>query len=208
ANVADREFHFPHSNPVYDDRGGGLELRKAILDHEPLETIRAIPRTVATLDGDDDERNESLLSTAVEYPEALAYLLERGANPNRANAFGKTPLMYAAQHNAFASAKLLLDHGANPSAATEQPKDTCYYSLQTTKVTALHYAVRYASTDLVSLLLDRGAAVFAKAVGYPYGASQLPLDWLRRYTGTDAKERNPNIDAEKLPADRKSTRLN
>jgi tetratricopeptide (TPR) repeat protein len=201
ATVADQSFHFPATNPVYYDRGAAIALRRAILERRPLEEIRSIPASVGNIDGDDDQREESLLSVAVEYPDALAYLLERGANPNRPNAFGKTPLMYAAQHNAVASAKLLLDVGADPNAATVQPSDNCYYSLNRTSVTALHYAVRYASVELVELLVDRGAAVFAKVrgdFGEPEG--QLPLDWLRRYAAADSKERNPNIGIEDVPA--------
>lgn len=201
ASAADNAFVFPERSPAYDDRGSAPALRRALVEHRPLDEIRRIQTTVVSIDGKDDSVGESLLNAAVTYPEALAYLLDLGGNPNQPNAFGKTPLMYAAQYDAYDSAKLLLDRGADPNAMTVPPWDTCYYSLRTTSVTALHYAVRYASADLVTLLVDRGAAVFIgvqESVYPPRGA--LAVDWLRRYTSADAIERNPNIGADDVGA--------
>lgn len=155
-------------------------LRDAILAHRPMAEIRALPGKV------DD------LAVAIEYPEALAYLIEQGADVNQANAFGKTPLMYAAQYNQVQSARTLLDKGAYPNATTLIPVDGCSYSLRTTNMTALHYAARYAGPELVKLLLDRGAepAIRARWDGEP---GRTPLDWLQQYTAPGAAERNPNI---------------
>lgn len=182
-------------------------LRTALLEKRPLAEIRAIVAsyTLATpaslIDGppanddrseDDPRRGESLLNVAVEYPEALAYFLELGANPSKVNDFGKTPLMYAAQRNAVAAAELLLDAGANPNATTVWPLDSCYYTLRTAAMTPLHYAVRYGSAELVNLLLDRGAATYIRTSKEGI-RSETPLDWFRRYTAPGAAERNENI---------------
>ena len=143
---------------------------------------------------------ESILNIAINYPEALGYLVQYGISPDRQNDFGKTPLMYAAQYNQVESAKLLLAHGANVNASTVRPSDTCYYTLSTFNMTPLHYAVRYASPELIELLLDNGAQPFIKAKNarqYPE-AEETPLDWLRRYTAVDAEERNPNITDEQV----------
>ena len=47
------------------------------------------------------------------------YLLEKGANPDLANADGTTPLLVAAENGDLAMVRLLLDHGADPAADLE-----------------------------------------------------------------------------------------
>jgi hypothetical protein len=167
------------------------QLRRAILEGAPLDTIRAIDLEAAAIDGDD--RRETVLSTAILRADVVGYLLENGANPDRVNAFGKTPLMYAAQNDSVESARLLLEHGADPNAATTWPNDRCTYPLQRARVTALHYAVRYASPELVELLLDAGAVTYAKTEEIETGrVPENPLDWLQRYSATGS-DRNPSI---------------
>ena len=120
-------------------------------------SIRSIPIEAATIDGIEFTAfagRETLLSSAVRHPAALQYLLERGGDPDRGNAFGKTPLMYAAQYNELEAARILLDHGADPNAATIRPYDRCTYPLSRTNVTALHYAARYAAPELIELLVE------------------------------------------------------
>ena len=80
-------------------------LRQLILDHAEMAAIRAINMQPAN---DNRDGSNNLLSIAVEYPEALKYLLAKGFNPNVANAFGKTPLMYAAQYDQLESTRILL----------------------------------------------------------------------------------------------------
>lgn len=147
------------------------DMRAAILGHSPMSEIRAIKFERAQL-----STNDSILDIAVEYPEALSYLLKHGLNPNDINAFGKTPLMYASQDNQFEAVKLLLSSGANPDVATVHPMDTCAYTIQTVHMTALHYAVRYASKDVITLLLHSGAPTFAEDSN-----GQLPLDYVTKY---------------------------
>jgi tetratricopeptide (TPR) repeat protein len=177
--------------------GNALEMqtRLAILDHLPIGEIRAISPSVAELDAGEED---AIVNVAIEYPEALRDLLARGANPNQANAFGKTPLMYAAQYNQLEAARILLEHGADPNASTRKPGDDCYYTLNTFRVTPLHYAARYASADMIRLLLKSGALTFVEVTFNQSGA--FPLDWLRYYTREDATERNPNILPEEIPA--------
>ncbi|WP_431484279.1 ankyrin repeat domain-containing protein [Pseudomonas solani] len=155
-------------------------LRNAILAHRPMDEIRAI------------EGQVSDLSIAIEYPEALGYLIERGADVNQANAFGKTALMYAAHYDQPESARILLEQGANPNAVTVIPEGDCYYSITTRNMTALHYAARYASPALVRLLVNNGAEPFIQA-HREWEEGSTPLDWLHRYTAANAEEPNPNI---------------
>lgn len=153
-------------------------LRRAILSHQTFSTLKQLPV--------DARSATHMLDIAVAYPQALEYLLEHGAEPNQSNGFGKTALMYAAQYNQLESVKLLLKYGADPNARTFIPDDRCNYTLQTDGMTALHYAVRYASAPLIDALLDGQALVFTAASG------GTPLEWLRRYTA-DSKDRNSHL---------------
>lgn len=166
---------------MYEPFSGPAEanLRMALLEKLSLSAVRAVPLEGIPL--------SQLLDSAVMYPEALRYLLEKGANPNWTNEFGKTALMYAAQYNQLESASILIAHGADPNAPTVLPSDNCGYTISTTGMTPLHYATRYASANLVNLLLKSGALTFSQSSrGYP-------LDWLREYGSSTATERNANL---------------
>ena len=79
-------------------------------------------------------------------------LLERGADPNLADASGSTALMWAVPD--VEKVRLLLAHGANVNARSESQR------------TALIVAASYPGTvDLLRLLLDRGADLHAKDGG-------------------------------------------
>lgn len=140
---------------------------------------------------------DSLLVAAIGYPEALRYLLEQGLDPNQQNEFGKTPLMYAAQNNQLESVALLLSKKADPNLSTIIPQDTCNYTLSKSGMRALHYAVRYASPEVIKLLIENGAdpivTTSEKEGGYP-------IDWLHKYTAADAEEPNKNIPLSDVPA--------
>lgn len=185
---------------------GEEALRTAILEKRKMEDIRAIRFDAQRIDSQLNQwasypaSHESVLSIAVDYPEALRFLLQSGVANDHVNDFGKTPLMYAVQNNQIEAAKLLIKAGADVNAVTTKPYDTCYYTLQTFNVTPLHYAVRNASAETVKLLLDSGAQPFINAENhhnYPM-VREYPLDWLHSYTATDSKERNPNIPDEQI----------
>jgi ankyrin repeat protein len=185
--------------PTYTEKS----WKEAILNKAPEDILKSLPVEESIKNVIPESfggEKESLLNVAISYPVALKILLEKGLNPNNTNAFGKTPLMYAAQYNELESAKMLLEHDADANAATIKPSDNCYYTLQTLNMTPLHYAVRYASPEFVKLLLDHGAEPFIKARNerlYP-AKEETPLDWLHRYTAADAPEKNPNIPADKV----------
>lgn len=176
---------------------GEEAIRKAILEKRKMKDIRAIKFDAQSIDaqleqwGGDPGSHESVLSIAVDYPEALGFLLQSSVPNDHVNDFGKTPLMYAVQNNQIEAAKLLIKAGADVNAVTTKPSDTCYYTLQTFNVTPLHYAARYASAEMIKLLLDSGAQPFIKADHQM--VEESPLDWLRRYTAANAVEKNPNI---------------
>ncbi len=187
--------HFYMYNPQFAE--GEEELRLAILEKRKMQDIRAIKFDAQDLDaqsgewGGDHGANESILSIAVDYPDALKFLLQSAVSNDHANDFGKTPLMYAVQNNQLEAAKLLIKAGADVNAVTIKPSDTCYYTLQTFNVTPLHYAIRNASAEMIKLLLNSGAQPFIKADHEM--VEESVLDWLHRYTAADAKEKNPNI---------------
>jgi outer membrane protein OmpA-like peptidoglycan-associated protein len=153
-------------------------------DHYNLETKILEGMSAAELEKESitdragDTGRESLLTFAIARPELLEVLLRKGFDPNAQNAFGKTPLMYAAQFNMLESAKTLLKHGAATELTTIASIDTCNYTIRTKNVSALHYAVRYSSKDLIQLLLDAGAPTYIKdSNGY------TPYDYLVKFGG-------------------------
>lgn len=168
---------------------GEVQLRQAILSGASLEQIQALKFDVAAIDRANED---SILNLAVASPEVLRHLLDRKFDPNIANAFGKTPLMYAAQYDQFASAEMLLKAGADPNAATYQPDDHCAYMVWTRNVTPLHYAARNASPELIALLIDNGALTFSQSEGNHSG--EYPIDWLATRAGTDVTDKqNPQF---------------
>ena len=76
-------------------------------------------------------------------------LLDRGADPNRANKNGEIPLhiaaCWAAWYGYLDVVQHLLDRGANPNSRDRKGR------------TPLHEAVKVNQKDVVRLLLDRGA---------------------------------------------------
>ena len=204
-NVLARGFAFPSS---VVSAGSDQPLRQAILEHQPLEVIEQWAPGESSEEGQELSSElgsiyDSVLNVAVDYPAALQYLLSKGFDPNVTNAFGKTPLMYAAQFNQLESARILLAAGADPNASTYLPEDECYYTLNTSGMTPLHYAVRYASASMIKMLVEHGAVTFAKAKKNDPRREESAYDWLVRYTATpeaEGVEVNPNIHSAELPA--------
>jgi hypothetical protein len=84
-------------------------------------------------------------------------LLERGADPNRADSNSTPPLINACQHRACAMATLLLDFGADVNATDDRGR------------TPLLHASYDDELDLVTLLLDRGADILKGIYRTPLG---------------------------------------
>lgn len=121
----------------------------------------------------------NLLALAVNNTKAMAHLLEKGVNVNAVNKFGKTALMYAAQHNNLEAIRLLIEAGAFINSETYIPFMKCRFGITTSGYTALHYAVRYASYDVIEYLVKAGAAIFAKTNNeHRAGNDRFPVDWL------------------------------
>jgi ankyrin repeat protein len=106
----------------------------------------------AALD-EEDKKGETPLIIAVkeQLSEIVAFLLEQGANVNKADEEGLTPLLHASKTGYNEEIlDLLLNHKADLNA-----KDAKGY-------TALHWAIRLNEEDLVEHLLSRNANVKVK----------------------------------------------
>jgi hypothetical protein len=159
-------------------------LRGLLLDKAPLAEIR---EAAATREAPEVTRCavhsglDPLPHVAVGHPQALALMLERGASAEDRNAFGKTPLMVAAQANQIDSARLLLDKGAAVNTTTWQQNAP---PLGHDGRTALMYAAAHASLPMVKLLLERGADPHLsdtkgrRAVDYLLGFGPMPANAL------------------------------
>lgn len=151
------------------------ELHQVLLEGKMVEEISSLlPEPEAM----NDVYGDSLLAFAIGHPRLVELLLKRGFDPNKTNAFGKTPLMYAAQFNDLESAKLLIKYGANPALATTRPGDSCNYTIMTNHVTALHYAVRYASRDFIMWIVEAGAVTSAQDSN-----GHTPFEYLTKFGG-------------------------
>jgi hypothetical protein len=145
--------------------------------------------------------NESLLSIAVDYPQALEHLLKIGIAPNHQNYFGKTPLMYAAQRNQLDSVKTLLKYNADVNLLTSKVGSSypcAFYTLYQYNVSALHYAARFAEPEVIQALISHGASKSQKSKvrkKYSYGQlikiegipSGTPCEWYKYF--------NPNKES-------------
>ena len=123
---------------------GSLPLCRALLDAGAY--IRAC---------DEDGKTALEWCAANRHPEAIELLLERGADPNRSDFNGKTPLIAAAASfpaNAPTAVGALLRHGADPNAANALDG----------KLTAAHQAIMSSNFPALMLLLEAGANPNAK----------------------------------------------
>ena len=110
------------------------------------------------------EDGEPILFYALDNLAIARLLIDKGANIQAGNWFGKTALMYAAQWDLLEIAKLLIDNHINVNAATpavEDPMQECSAPTITGR-TALMYAAENASAPLIEMLLKAGADPKAK----------------------------------------------
>ncbi len=141
-------------------------LHVCVLNHQPVEIIKALHSAGATLK--DDAENETIL--AVDDAHYLEQILTLGVPVDHVNRFGKSALSYAVQLGYLDSVKVLLAHGADINRATT-PLEGSYddgweknnpfwypgcYAVDGGK-TPLMYACEQASLSMVKFLLQHGA---------------------------------------------------
>ena len=118
----------------------------------------------------EPENYQRLLEYTIAYPRTLAKIITRGKQENdfnidQGNAFGKTPLMLAAQYGYLESVKLLLENGANINAQTNDTDCRNEYDdqcIRNGKRSALMYAAQEGQYAVVKYLLEQGADVLLK----------------------------------------------
>ena len=98
----------------------------------------------------------------------LALLIAKGADLNKPNATGLTPLHNAAMRDNAEAARMLLDAGVNPNQVN---------GLDRGKM-AIHYTAMYEGLNVAALLLDRGVAIDVLC-----GIKASPVIWAA-YSGT------------------------
>ncbi len=119
-----------------------------------LQALKSqLGRDGETLDGYSPDGFTLLgLSCFFGHAEVAEFLVQRGANVNRAsnNPFKVAPIHSACAISDYTLAEMLLKHGADPNAR------------QQAGVTPLHEAAHHGRSDLAQLLLDHGADINAR----------------------------------------------
>src|SRR5690606_13549124 len=97
------------------ERGADVRLGEPVCNaaqYGDVEMIATLLDAGAAIDGDGN--NTPLLLAARNHTgdAALAYLLERGADPRRTDEANHSALMHAASRHSLASVRLLVEHGA------------------------------------------------------------------------------------------------
>jgi len=98
----------------------------------------------------------------------LALLIAKGADLNKPNATGLTPLHNAAMRDNAEAARMLLDAGVDPNQVNALDRGKA----------ALHYAAIYEGLNVAALLLDRGVDIDVLC-----GIRASPVIWAA-YSGT------------------------
>ncbi|KAH8623206.1 hypothetical protein IG631_22363 [Alternaria alternata] len=93
------------------------------------------------------------LAARFDLENAIVALLQRGFDPGRRDARGRTPLFVAAETGSKAAVEQLLKHGSSMEERTDERH------VRFTGFTALHIAAENGHVAIVKILLDRGAAI-------------------------------------------------
>ena len=153
-------------------------LRYKILSGAPADEIKALIESKKAKGEEFDEpetpqASDEILMVAIHRPDVLKTLIENCAQSscsglntdvNAGNEFGKTALMYAAQHGFADSVKILLDAGADVNAKTDKTPAVriCHgddFCINNAERTALMYAAQEGNLDIARYLVEKGADI-------------------------------------------------
>lgn len=164
----------------------GYFLRLAVVNDYPLDVIRKLLDSGAPVNGGGKGNTDTPLMQAVVRPDVVKLLLERGANVNAQNSFGKTPLMYAIEYNNKDVINLLIMHKPDVALATFETEEcgSNGFSLEAGGRTALMYAAWYSKPSIIKELIAYGADVNAKD-----SEGDTSFEYLDRNTSLSSEER-------------------
>nr|WP_253938463.1 ankyrin repeat domain-containing protein [Hahella sp. HN01] len=139
------------------DQSARLQALNAALGLElPTEIVKALLDSVE----DVNQGDEPPLFFAVHNPDNVRLLLNKGADVNYQNGFGKTALYYAIQFNLPESAQTLLDAGAEVNHRYKSGPEVqydCRYNITRTLRSPLMHAAQHADAAMLELLIKAGA---------------------------------------------------
>ena len=113
-----------------------------------------------------DEVDYTALSPAAQFnrTDVIRLLLQKGADVNKRDRFGRTPVHHAARDNSTEAIAMLIEHGASIN-ITDDEGDT-----------PVHWAVRWNKTEAIAMLIKHGASInMTTDMGYK------PFDWASRH---------------------------
>lgn len=165
-----QDFIFSN-NPSQDELT--IALQAALLNQREKEILELLIRLGARI----DEGYESAIFYALENYDNTNFLIQKGANVNEANAFGKTPIFYAIEFNHLDIIKLLLENKADvnqkyinnneklalsANIGSNTPYFITFCALEHTSKNVLMHAAAYGDVEILRLLVSKGANINAR----------------------------------------------
>lgn len=192
--------------PTADPSDLRFALQVALLTGMDNERIQLLLDHVDELNQGD----ESLLFFATSNRKNMRSLIGRGARVDYENGFGKTALYYAIQDNDLASAKYLVEAGADVNHRYRTPDKgdwDCAYAIEGTARTPLMHAAQHADAAMLNLLLRKGAklddldGVKWNAADYAYERKRIDNERFLNERGLFSPRHAADACAEKLGAE-------
>lgn len=135
------------------DAGADVRLGEPVCNaarYGDIEMIATLLDAGAEIDGDGTTTPLLLAAGSDTGDAALAYLLERGADPNRTDEAGHSALMHAASRHSLICARALVEHGASP---VVEPSRKVRGRVNALHMAAIGNRSRHESAELLEFLL-------------------------------------------------------
>jgi uncharacterized protein len=155
----------PHGVPLYNKRiphGGDTALLFAVRSGDLASAAELVGAGADVNDADAWGVSATTLAAHSGFRELVTFLLDKGADPNRAAA-GFTALHNAIMHRDAAMVGALLSRGADPNARlmtwtpTRRSSRDRYFAPELVGATPYWLAARFGGADVMRLLLTHGA---------------------------------------------------
>jgi ankyrin repeat protein len=127
--------------------------------------------------------------------ETIEYLLSVGADANALDSSGVAPLHRAVRTRSLPAVRALLDGGANPRAPNKTGSTPLHLAVQTTgRGGSGSEHARQQQTDIITLLLERGASPTDKDGRGKQVVQAATSDWIRTLISTSDSRSNNRRD--------------